>query len=426
MITRHARSIALALALLLIASGCVARVSVASDGTQADGSSWDPAMSGNARFMAFSSYASNLVGGDNNDRHDIFVRDFLTGTTSRVSVASDGTEADHDSWDPSISDDGRYVTFRSYASNLVSGDTAESDIFVRDRTLGTTTRISVTPTGGQADGSSYRPVISSDGSTVVFESTASNLVAGDTNGARDIFAADLATGAISLISKSTGGTPGDLGSYEAAVSADGSVVAFASHATNLVTGDTNKQNDIFVHDRATATTTRVSVSTAGAQTFDVNGSDFAAISGDGQLVAFSTRGSELVAGDTNNETDVFLRDRTTGTTTLISVDADGTQGNGGSSRPAMSADGRFVAFESMANFDIDANYRVDVFLLDRQSGEITLASVADNAVQATGVSNRPDVSDNGLFVAFMSAATNLLDGSDTNGVTDVFVRADTD
>jgi Tol biopolymer transport system component len=424
-ITRHTRSIAMALALLLLASACVARVSVASDGTQANGASWDPAMSGNARFMTFSSYASNLVAGDTNGRNDIFVRDHLTGITTRVSVSSTEAQPDHESWDPSISDDGRYVAFRSYASNLVDDDTAESDIFVRDRTLGLTTRISVSPTGGQADGSSYRPVISADGSTVVFESLATNLVADDTNDARDVFVADLATGAITRISMSTAGAEGDLSSYEATVSADGSVVAFASYATNLVSGDTNGRNDIFVHDRSTATTTRVSVSSSGAQTFDILGSNFAALSGDGRLVAFSTRGSELVAGDANAANDIFLRDRDTGTTTLISVESDGTQGID-SIRPAMSADGRYVAFESMANFDIDTNYRADIFLLDRQTGEITLVSVADGGVQVNGTSYRPDVSDNGLFVAFMSSASNLLDGPDTNGFTDVFVRADTD
>ncbi len=426
------RSVRLLAVVLMLASGCVARVSVASDGSESNGSSLGASVSANGRFMAFVSYGSNLVPGDTNARPDIFVRDVFTGTTSRVSVSSTGEEANHESWQPSISDDGRYIAFRSLASNLVSGDTAGYDAFVHDRLTSTTIRASVTPEGGQADGSSYGTSISADGSTLVFESEASNLVADDTNDRRDVFARDLLNGTTTRVSVSSTDEQGDNGSYEATVSADGSIVAFASHATNLVAGDINAQNDIFVHDRSTAMTTMVSVSSDGDQTFEVNGSDDASISASGRYVAFATRGHELVPGDLNWNDDVFVHDRDSATTTLVSIEADGTQGNGFSASPTMSADGSHIAFVSGANFDTDTNGRADVFILDRDSGAIELVSVANAGHQVNGASGGPAISANGVFVAFSTGADNLLadgpytDTPDTNDQADVYLWIDTD
>ncbi|MGK7296956.1 MAG: TolB family protein [Candidatus Wenzhouxiangella sp. M2_3B_020] len=162
-------------------------VSVTPAGIPGNGDSLRPFVSGNGDFVAFRSQASDLVAGDTNGHWDIFVRDLTTDTTERVSVASDGNQAEHDSFEPGLSDDGRFVVFRSMAANLVAGDTnARADVFVHDRTTGETIRVSG-PATGESDGHSYNPVISGDGGWIAFESDATNLVPGDTNAARDVF-----------------------------------------------------------------------------------------------------------------------------------------------------------------------------------------------------------------------------------------------
>ena len=169
-------------------TGDIERVSISSAGAEANGESFQAKITSDGRFVAFRSRASNLVNDDNNQNWDIFVHDRTNDTTDRVSIASDGTEASHGSFSPAISDDGRYVVFRSNANNLVEDDTNQRfDIFVHDRNTAQTVRISTASDGTQADGHSYRPDISGDGNWIVFESDATNLVAGDTNRARDIF-----------------------------------------------------------------------------------------------------------------------------------------------------------------------------------------------------------------------------------------------
>ena len=168
-------------------AGTTLMVSITPSGAPGNGDSVRPFVSGNGGFVAFRSQASDLIAGDTNGRWDIFVRDLTNGTTERVSIASDGAESNHNSFDPSLSDDGRFVAFRSMATNLVAGDAnARADVFVHDRTTGQTVRVS-NPSTGESDGHSFEPVISGDGAWVAFESDATNLVAGDTNGARDVF-----------------------------------------------------------------------------------------------------------------------------------------------------------------------------------------------------------------------------------------------
>src|SRR5262249_22098526 len=154
------------------------RVSVASDGTQANGETLQPTISANGRYVTFDSLASNLVSGDTNGKYDVFVHDMLTGSTSRISVASDGTEGNNDSDTPSINADGRYVEFASRASNIVSNDSnGVDDLFVHDMLTGSTTRVSVASDGTEAnDYSATQTSISSDGRYVTFKSLASNLV----------------------------------------------------------------------------------------------------------------------------------------------------------------------------------------------------------------------------------------------------------
>ena len=210
---------------------------------------------------------------------------FTTGTTNRVSVSSDETQGNDDSDWSSISNDGRYVAFRSDADNLVSGDTNDfGDIFVRDRQIEITTRISVSSDGAQANDESRNPSISADGRYVVFESDADNLVSGDTNGSRDIFVHDLQTGDTKRVSVASNGTQGNNNSRFPSISSDGRYVAFQSLASKLVNGDTNGYQDIFVHDRQTGVTSIVSVASDGKEG---NGDSYGtSISADGRYVAF--------------------------------------------------------------------------------------------------------------------------------------------
>ena len=405
-------------------TGETTRVSVHSDGTEGDADSSLPSISADGRYVAFESAATNLVAGDTNSTWDIFVHDRDTGATTMVSVDSGGTEGDADSSLPSISADGRYVAFESYAENLVAGDTNNTwDIFVHDRDTGATTMVSVDSGGQQSNDESIECSISADGRYVAFQSYGTNLVAGDNNSMVDIFVHDRLLGETTTVSVDSSGAQGNNDSYRTSISADGRYVAFESYATNLVVGDNNGTHDIFVHDRQTGQTTRVSVSSSG---IEGNGeSDAPArISADGRFVAFQSYATNLIAGDTNGASDIFVHDRLSGKTTRVSVDFDGLQANGYSSSPCISADGRFVAFESRADNLVagDNNGSSDIFVHDRQVGETTRVSLATGNTEAVGGdSSSPSISAGGRYVAFQSAATNLVAG-DNNGFSDIFVH----
>ena len=349
-------------------AGTTSRVSVASDGTQANGASPDtPAISWGGRFVAFESDASNLVPGDTNGASDVFVRDLRTGTTTLASVAYDGGPANGGSlFGVAISGDGRFVAFESFASNLVPGDTnGVRDVFVRDRWSGTTSRVSVSGDGAQANETSESVAISADGRFVAFDSLASNLVPADTNGTWDVFVRDRRADTTSRVSVATDGTQANAESVAKAVSADGRYVVFDSFASNLVPGDTNGVWDVFVRDRWAGATSRVSVSGTGAQG---NGRSFdATVSPDGRYVSFSSVASNLVPDDTNGVQDVFLRDRWAGTTTRVSLADDGAQANSFSASGSVGADGKSIAFASFASNLVpdDTNGAWDVFVRDR-------------------------------------------------------------
>jgi Tol biopolymer transport system component len=395
---------------------------VATDGAQGDRRSERASISADGRYVAFDSESSNLVVGDTNSRSDVFVHDRTTGVTERVSVASDGTQGDSGSFSPSISADGRYVAFESLASNLVAGDSnAASDVFVHDRTTGVTERVSVASDGTPPNGSSQAPSISGNGSIVAFRSAASNLVPGDTNNATDVFVHDRTTGVIERVSVASDGAQTNSGSFSPSVSGDGRYVAFESLASRVVPGDTNSAMDVFVHDRTTGVTERVSVASDGTQ--GDSRSDRASISADGRHVAFRSDASNLVVGDTNSRGDVFVHDRTTGVTERVSVASDGAQANGRSDRTSMSADGRYVTFDSLASNLAagDTNNTTDVFVHDRTTGVTERVSVASDGAQANNGSFSPSVSGDGRHVAFESFASNLVPG-DTNSIGDVFVR----
>lgn len=412
----------------LAVTGALSRVSVSSEGVQSDATTFGGlGISADGRYVAFASDGATLVPGDTNGATDVFVRDRSTGTTTRVSVADDGAQADSTSANPVLSADGRYVAFESFADNLVPGDTNDTtDVFVRDRVAGTTSRVNVSTDGAQANGFSGSPfrtlAISADGRYVAFASIASNLVPGDTNDSWDVFVRDRFAATTRRVSVSTTGAQADAGSFNVAISASGRYVAFDSEATNLVPRDTNGVSDVFVRDRDAGVTTRVSVAGAGTQG-NAASSDEVAISADGREVAFGSDASNLVAGDTNGVRDVFVRDRWNRVTRRVSVSTTGAQGNGPSFLPSISGDGRFVAFGSVATnlVPVDANGgTTDVFVRDRSARTTTLVSVADDGTPGNGISNNPVISAGGGDVAFISVATNLVP-DDTNNAQDAFV-----
>lgn len=227
------------------------------------------------------------------------------GETTRVSVASSGAEGNGDSLYPRLSADGRFVVFLSFASDLVPGDTNDGgDVFVHDRQSGTTTRVSVDSSGAQTSGAGGTPAISADGRSVAFWSSATNLVPDDTNDRNDVFVHDRQSGITSRVSVDTAGAEGNFDSLTPAISADGRAVAFTSHASNLVPGDTNDLGDIFIHNRQSGITTRISVDSSGAQ--GNADSTLSTISGDGSIVAYQSWANNLVPGDTNDVSDVFV------------------------------------------------------------------------------------------------------------------------
>ncbi|MBM4440882.1 MAG: PD40 domain-containing protein [Candidatus Rokubacteria bacterium] len=401
-------------------------VSTTSAGVQGGNHSFDAVISANGGFVAFTSLASNLVSNDTNGTTDVFVRDRATGETTRVSVAGDGTQGNDGSAAASISADGRFVAFESFASNLIANDTnGRRDVFVHDRVTGETTRVSVASAGAPGNLDSFSPSISGDGRFVAFTSFATNLVANDTNGRPDAFVHDRATGETTRVSVTSAGTQGNASSSTSSlssISADGRFVLFSSLATNLVANDTNGRRDVFVHDRATGETTRVSVASDGAQGNDQS-NQAPSISADGRFVAFSSFATNLVAGDSNGRPDAFVHDRVTGETTRVSVAGDGTQGNSDSLDAAVSGDGRFVALISFATNLVanDTNSGSDVFLHDRATGETTRVSVTSGGTQGNGDSDEPAISADGGAIAFHSRATNLVAGG-TNGFIQVFVH----
>lgn len=369
------------------------RVSIASDGSQANpGFTGSPTISTDGRFVGFSSMATNLVAGDTNGVSDIFVHDRLTGITTRESVGTGGIQANATSGGASISADGRFVAFYSFATSLASGVTVSGyQIYVRDRTLGVTILASVSSGGIPGNGDSLgRLSISADGRFVAFTSSASNLVSGDTNGTADIFTRDLLSGTITRDSVASNGTEADTRSDDPSISSDGRYVAFVSSATTLAPGDTFG-SDVFVRDRVAGVTTQESVGSGGDR---LNGSNSPSISGDGRFVAFQ-RGL----------TGLFLRDRQTaqtlGSSTFSSFIAS----------PALSPDGRYLAFSHAPDGSIMLGVQPSfVVVYDRSTGQ--LATLASGSEPATANN----------AVAFVSSSKLVPD--DTNSTADIYVLAD--
>ena len=367
-----------------LASAYTGRISVAGGGTQTDGASGSPSVDRYGNVVAFASAATNLVEGDTNGCSDIFAT-LLSGGIFRVSVDSLGNQADGASTNPFMSPEGSSVVYESIATNLVAGDTnGVQDVFATDIYPGGvygTYIISVGPEGQPADGPSREPSISAGNQYVAFTSDATNFVAGDTNGVSDVFVRDRNAGTTARASVNSAGEEATGPSYLPVISANGQFVVFISEATNLVEGDTNGVADVFIRDLEAGTTERVSVSTEGVQ---ANGAALGrpSVSSDGMFVGFVSGASNLVAGDTNGAADVFVRDRGNVTTERVSVGADGAQANGASSAVSMGLDGRFVAFSSLTSNLVsdDTNGVADVFLRDRVTATTIRISVGSSSV----------------------------------------------
>jgi Tol biopolymer transport system component len=405
--------------------------SVDSSGTPGNHPSMRPSISAGGRYVVFSSLASNLVPGDTNGKYDVFLHDLQTGQTTRVSVNSLGQEGDDDSGGQvnrtTVSADGRYVAFESFATNLVPGDTnGYFDVFVHDVLTGQTQCASVGASGTPSStGSSGDPVISADGRFVAFGSNADDLAPGTAGPFDKVFVRDLVTGQTLLASVGVGGAlPNNVSAYPA-ISGDGRYIAFASLATNLVLGMPYSQNfNVFVYDQVTQSTVLVSADANGSPGNDYSGAGVGAvaISSDGRYVAFDSSATNLVPNDTNGMTDIFVRDLLTNQLTRVSEGFASVQANGDSFGPSISAGGRFVAFMSDATNLVngDTNGWVDIFVHDRQTGINTRASVSISGGQADSLSYWPSISDDGRYVAFESSASNF--GTGDLGGADAFVR----
>jgi Tol biopolymer transport system component len=350
--------------------GRVELVSLSSLGELGDGPSFEPAMSRDGRYVAFPTSATNLVSEDTNGITNIVVRDRTLSLTLLASISPTGGPGDADSLWCSISDDGRYVAFQSSASNLLVGGNPWPGIYVRDMVSGAVQCISLPSGGGLANETSVKPSITPDGRYVAYRSYASNLVPDDTNGVSDVFVYDRNTHVTERVSVAsvTGAEGNGETASRPAISADGRYVVFSSAADNLVSGDTNGQWDVFIHDRNTGLTERVSVSSTDEEGNDDSGglAPLLAVSDDGRYVAFASLAGNLVPDDTNGKWDVFVRDRVSGTTERVSISNSGAEGddNSGLVSLAMTPDGQTVGFDSVASnlVLIDVNRTPDVFV----------------------------------------------------------------
>ena len=389
-----------------------------------NGASWQPSVSADGRYVAFSSYASNLVANDNNGQIDVFVRDLASGTTQCVSVTQAGSSGNNVSGHPLITPDGRYVAFESLASNLVSGDgNFATDVFVRDLVANTTVRASVSSSGTEGLFTTWLGSISDDGRYVAFYTGSNNLVAGDTNNTGDVFVRDLQAGTTTRVSVSSAGVQGNNESDNGSLSADGRYVAFYSWATNLVSGDTNNMPDIFVRDLQTGSVARANTSASGAQANNGGSSFEVFLSGNGRYAAFLSYATNLVAGDTNGLADVFEKDLLTGEIWRVNVSGSGAQSTDSTHACGISGDGRYVVFDSLSTNMVpnDTNNMGDIFVHDRVTNSTSRASLGTGQIQANDHSIDAGISATGRFVAFGTHASNL-DPSDPTTMEDVYLR----
>ena len=433
MVRRHSRNMALVVAILLInleigtasfiqvpqvnytsflpivigkGLGITNLVSVSISGRAGNGKSFGADVSGDGRFVAFSSDASDLVPFDTNGVEDVFIRDLVTGVTTRVSISSNGAQGKYESFYPSLSADGRYVAFQSAADNLVPGESYyDWDIFVHDRLTGQTEIVSISNSGEHGNSSSLFPEISADGRVIVFESRASNLDGPNDRNLIQVFVHDRVLKTITRVPATT-----DHATYPD-LSSDGRHIVFLSFAPDLVPNDTNGVEDAFTYDRFTGQIERVSVSSTGVQADRLSYSP--SISLDGRYVSFNSRATTL--GDDDEDGyyfDMFVRDRLTNQTTRVTLKDDGSDlSSTDLATGGISGDGSIVYF--------DRSY--DIYIRDWQQSDTELVSVSSDGEPANQGCRFPDISGDGRVIAFECLADNL-DPNDLNDEWDIYVH----
>jgi Tol biopolymer transport system component len=413
---RSAGSIRMALLAVMI---LVTAEGATGGAVEADGMSTAPTFAPDGSAVAFVSDATNLVDGDTNGASDVFLRDLATGRIERVSVGTSGAEAQEASLAVAFAGTPDVMLFVTLARLDPADRNDHFDLYLRDRARGVTRRLVASHDGDDPDGDVYRVEASRDGRYAVFGSAATNLVAADRNGKDDVFRVELATGRVERMSVRDRGGESDGHSVNPAISPDGTRVAFLSDAVALVDGDTNQAQDVFLRDTRTGRTRRISVASDGV------GADWHSGNpafGTDDLVVFDSGATNLVPGDRNDAWDVFVHDLRDGTTARVSSRPDGTDVDDGSASGSLSADGRRVAFTSMAsNLDpADGDPVEDLFVRPLDGGPPVRVSRPLARSMNDGVSGVPEFSPDGDRVAFASESSELVPG-DTNGVMDVFL-----
>jgi len=415
------------------------RVSVSTDNKQALDTDTEnflarPDISDAGRWVVFESVGYTLVENDTNGKSDIFLRDRELQTTVRISQGMNGEEANGDSFSPRITGDGRYIVFSSDASNLVEGDVKNAeDVFVYDTTNKQTEMISIAENGEYFNRSSMFPDISADGRYIIFQTLATNWGNNDSNNSWDALLYDRETKKIINTNVSSEGAQGHSDATSPRISADGLFVCFTSLAFNLVVGDTNEY-DIFLYDVLNEETSRVSVASDGSQTtgfvdsegIEVKGdSHSCSLSADGRYIAFQSPANNLVQDDFNEMNDVFVHDSVLQTTERVSLSSTNEEGNGHTGVSSISSNGRFIAFQSgSTNFGDNNKQNKNQFIKDRELGDLKLVNYATDGT--TRISDdsfymKSNISGNGQHIAFQSSQSNLTLG-DTNETWDTFVN----
>ena len=426
--------------------GAIYRINLSSTGMEANNSSEGVSINENGSILAFVSFASNLVENDTDDDclsisgemescADIFLKDLTTNEIKRISEANNGIPGNNHSgimheWGSytSISSDGRYITFYSNADNLLP-DVTPKNSYLFDTKLNQIQLIGNTDTYPEQSTHFYNinPAISANGRFVVFQSNNPNLVQNDTNGVDDIFLFDIQTGQIERVSIGTGGKQADRPSglgYPATISGNGRFVAFVSEAKNLAPNDTNNLPDIFLRDRTLGTTIRISKNNLDGSLGESNGaSTNPKLSADGQAIVFQSSANNLIQNDTNDAIDIFLYHLKTGQIELISVSLSGDLSNGNSSNPDISSNNRWIVFSSDADNLVhnDTNNVTDIFVYDIDTKHTIRVSVNNEGEEGNNISNSPVISGDGNKIAFVSLASNLV-SNDSNECWDIFVR----
>ncbi len=418
---------ALAAGLALAAGGTngeTERISLDSAGQQALQGAYEPSISRDGQRIAFQTSAA-LLPTDTNGHTDIYVYDrgadlLMLASTTALGALGNGT-----SFDAAISGDGRWVAFATHATNFVGFDlNGESDVMLKDLLTGALTRVSSSPGSLFAgSGESRKPAVSYDGRYVAFHTTSNQYSPDDTNATLDVYVRDFQNGSFQLVSRGLAGAAANGSASSASISDDGRFIAFQSTATNLVAGDTNGVSDVFVRDMwgglGTELVSRVPLGALG------NGSSTQpSISANGRYVAFTTMATNFVFGDTNGSSEVYLVDRALDVLRHVSgAHGGGFSAFGHSYEPSVSSDGRFVAFTSSApNVAAVGTLFQSSYVRDMTRGVTYYVSSASGpAAAGDATSLRPCLNADGSIVAFHSSAANLVPG-DTNDSTDVFVR----